>query len=259
MDPLGVVIVAVVAFGAGTGLGLWLRRDAALRPLPGRTTAGGRPAPTPRTLQAIDTLVADSISRLAGWVRPGASSTDGASRITLAPDGTLTLLFSDIAGSTRLNRELGDAAFATLLHRHDEVVRDVVGAHDGHVVKTQGDGFLAVFAGAHDAVACGLELREVLAEPSHAGTALALRIGVHTGRAVTEHGDVFGEAVAFAARVAAHARGGDLLVSSEVRARVEPQVVDLAFTARLLPSRLKGLPGLHQLHRVSRRAPSAAV
>lgn len=258
MDLLGVVLVAVVAFAAGAGLGLWLRRDAALRPRHGRTVQGERPVPAPRTLQAIDTLVADSISRLAGWVRSGAASADGATEITLAPDGTLTLLFSDIAGSTRLNRELGDDAFANLLQRHDEVVRDVVGAHDGHVVKTQGDGFLAVFAGAHDAVACGLELREVLAEPSNTGATLALRIGVHTGRAVTEHGDVFGEAVAFAARVASQARGGDLLVSSEVRARVEPEVADLAFAGRLLPSRLKGLPGLHQLHRVSRRAPATA-
>ena len=258
MDLVGVVLVAVVAFAVGTGLGLWLRRDAAVRPRPARTSRDGRQTAAPRTLQAIDTLVADSITRLAGWVRPGATSTDGSTRITLAPDGTLTLLFSDIAGSTRLNRRLGDDAFANLLRRHDEVVRDVVGAHDGHVVKTQGDGFFAVFAGAHDAVACGLELREVLAEPSHTGASLDLRIGVHTGRAVTEHGDVFGEAVAFAARVAAQARGGDLLVSSEVRERVEPEVADLSFAGRLLPSRLKGLPGLHQLHRVSRRTPSAA-
>ena len=68
MDPLGVLLVAVVAFVAGTGLGLWLRRDAALRPDPD----GARSTPAPRTLRAIDSLVANSITRLAGWLRPGA-------------------------------------------------------------------------------------------------------------------------------------------------------------------------------------------
>ena len=250
MDPLGVVLVAVAAFAAGTGLGLWLRRDAALRPRPD----GDRPAPAPRTLRAIDSLVADSITRLAGWLRPGGAASAEPSGIRLGRDGTLTLLFCDIAGSTRLNHELGDDAFAKLLRAHDAVVQDVVVAHDGHVVKTQGDGFLAVFPDSHDAVACALELREVLADPVHTGRSLDLRIGLHTGRAVTAKGDVFGESVAFAARVASHARGGDVLVSSEVRARVEPQVGDLEFTGRLLPSRLKGLPGLHQLHRVARAA-----
>lgn len=250
------VLVAVLAFGAGTGLGMWLRRDAVLRRSPVEAgtdgTADGTAAGAPRTIRAIDALVADSITRLAGWVRAGGSGRSGAAGIQLAPDGTVTLVFSDIAGSTRLNRQLGDDAFANLLRRHDEVVRDVVGAHDGHVVKTQGDGFLAVFAEAFDAVASTLELRELLADPAHTGSALALRIGIHTGPAVTEHGDVFGESVAFAARVASRARAGDLLVSSEVRARVEPEAADLAFTGRLLPARFKGLPGLHQLHRVDR-------
>lgn len=247
MDPLGVVIVAVLAFGAGTGLGLWLRRDA---PAPRRGRGGRAAAPTPRTIQAIDGLVADSIRRLAGWVRPGDDG--GARGIELAPDGTLTLLFSDIEGSTRLNRQLGDDAFARLLRRHDEIVRDVVGAHGGHVVKTQGDGFLAVFPDAHDGVACALELQEVLAEPSHTGQVLALRIGLHTGSAVTGDGDVFGESVAFAARVAARAGGGEVLVSDEVRGRVEPEVVDLDFRGRLLRSSLKGIPGRHRLHEVTR-------
>ena len=244
------VLVAVLAFGAGTGLGMWLRRDTVPHRRPG--IGDDTSSSAPRTIRAIDALVADSITRLAGWVRPGGSGRSGGAGIQLAPDGTVTLVFSDIAGSTRLNRQLGDDAFTTLLRRHDRVVRDVVGAHDGHVVKTQGDGFLAVFAEAFDAVACTLELRELLADPAHTGSALALRIGIHTGPAVTEHGDVFGESVAFAARVASRAGAGDLLVSSEVRSRVEPEVADLAFTGRLLPARFKGIPGLHQLHRVDR-------
>lgn len=242
------VIVAVLAFGAGTGLGLWLRRDGAGGAR--RRRAADVPAAAPRTIQAIDGLVADSIRRLAGWVRPGGAGAPAG--IELAPDGTLTLMFSDIEGSTRLNRELGDDAFARLLGRHDALVRELVGAHDGHVVKTQGDGFLAVFRDAHDGVACALELQEVLAEPSHTGTVLALRMGLHTGAAVTGDGDVFGESVAFAARVAARADGGDVLVSDEVRARVEPEVEDLDFSGRLVRSRLKGIPGRHRLHRVTR-------
>lgn len=240
--------VVVLAFAAGTGVGVAItarRRHGA------PTRRGGDP-PGPSAIQAIDALVADSIGRLASWLRSG-SDARGAD-IQLAPDGTLALLFSDIVGSTRLNVRLGDDAFAQLLRRHDAVVRDLVVAHDGHVVKTQGDGFFAVFESSHDAVACALDLREALADPGGVGRSLRVRIGIHIGHAVTEQGDVFGESVAFAARVAAAAGGGEVLTSAEARRRLEAEVGDLDFVGRVVPSRLKGIPGWHRLHRVTRAA-----
>ncbi len=246
MEPLAVLGVVVLAFAAGTGVGVVIggRR--------GRSEPTGRAVDPrgPRALQAVDALVADSIGRLASWLRSG-SGPAGAG-VRLAPDGTLALLFSDIVGSTRLNVRLGDDAFANLLRRHDTAVRDLVAAHDGHVVKTQGDGVFAVFETSHDAIACALDLREAMADPDAVGRALQLRVGVHIGHAVTEQGDVFGESVAFAARVAAAARDGEVLASSEVRHRVQAEADDLGFSSRLLPARLKGIPGWHRLHRVTR-------
>lgn len=246
MEPLALLGVVVLAFAAGTGVGVAIgtrRRDSA----PATHAVDPR---GPRALQAVDALVADSIGRLAAWVRSGPGPAGAG--IRLAPDGTLALLFSDIVGSTRLNVRLGDDAFARLLRRHDTAVRDLVAAHDGHVVKTQGDGVFAVFEASHDAVACALDLREAMADRDAVGRPLQLRVGVHIGHAVTEQGDVFGESVAFAARVAAAARDGEVLASSEVRRRVEAEVDDLDFSSRVLPARLKGIPGRHRLHRVAR-------
>lgn len=249
MEPVAVVVVAVVALAAGVGVGLWLGRrrtrtavDARARPT--ATTAGTA------TLEAIDGVVADSIRRLAMWLGPG--DQPSAASLTTAEDGTLTLLFSDIEGSTTLNRRLGDEAFARLLRQHDEHVQRLVSAHDGVVVKTQGDGFLAAFHDPAQAVSAALVLRDDMRDGSSPlDEPLALRIGLHTGRAVTDAGDVFGESVAKAARVGSRAAGSEVLVSQEVRDRIEDVTAEVEFVGRLLPVRLKGLPGLHRLHRVA--------
>lgn len=248
MEPVAVVVVAVVALAAGVGVGLWLGRrrtgtavDASARQT--AMTAGAA------TLEAIDGVVADSIRRLATWLGPGDQPSTAA--LTTAEDGTLTLLFSDIEGSTTLNRRLGDQAFARLLRQHDEHVQRVVSAHGGVVVKTQGDGFLAAFHDPARAVSAALVLRDDMRDGSSLDAPLALRIGLHTGRAVTDAGDVFGENVAKAARVGSRAAGGEVLVSQEVRDRVEDVTTEVAFVGRLLPVRLKGLAGFHRLHRVA--------
>lgn len=248
MEPVAVVVVAVVALAAGVGVGLWLgrRRAESAVNASARSTASTAGA---ATLEVIDGVVADSIRRLATWLGP--SDQPSTASLTTAEDGTLTLLFSDIEGSTMLNRRLGDEAFARLLRQHDEHVQRVVTAHDGVVVKTQGDGFLAAFHDPSRAVSAALVLRDDMRDGSSLDELLALRIGLHTGRAVTDAGDVFGESVAKAARVGPRAAGGEVLVSQEVRDRVEDVTGDVAFAGRLLPVRLKGLAGLHRLYRVA--------
>lgn len=245
MDLLPVVVLVVAAFGAGIGVGLVV---AARRGVPAPAVRAAR---TPRTIRAIDSLVADSIRRLSSWVAPTTREM-AEEALTLAPDGTITLLFGDVAGSTSLNVRLGDEAFAAVLRSHDELVRRGVAARRGRVVKTQGDGFMAAFHAPEDAIRCALDLRDAAADAERREHPLDLRVGIHTGRAVTEAGDVFGESVAYAARVAAVARGGEVLVSSEIRSRVEGATDQLVFTGRLFPSRLKGIPGRQQLHRVDR-------
>jgi adenylate cyclase len=240
------LVVLVVGFAGGVLVGMQVQRRASRT----RTPQVSRPE-APATLQVLDTVVADSIKRLTRWINP---PRDEAAEppLTLAPDGTITLLFSDIARSTSLNRRLGDDDFAALLAAHDQVVREVVAGHGGRVIKTQGDGFMAAFHDPAAAVLSALDLREQLADEDRTGHELDVRIGLHTGPAVTAAGDVFGESVAYAARVADTARGGEVLVSESLRRRVEADTDRVHFVARLLPSRMKGVPGLHQLHRADR-------
>lgn len=252
MDSLGVALVAVLAFAAGAVVGAWWRGARrtvrAASPDPTPATPGGAAGGTgTATLDALDSLVADSVRRLATWVAPGRSRNG----LAVADDGTLALVFSDIAGSTALNRRLGDDAFAALLADHDERADAVVRGHRGQVVKTQGDGFMAAFPDPGDAVRAAVSLRDQLADPTAVGRSLDLRIGIHAGEVVTTGGDVFGETVAFAARVAAAAHPGQVLASRAVRERAD-DLDGVRWSARLLPTRLKGLPGLHRLHRARR-------
>lgn len=247
MEPVAVGLVVVLALAVGAVLGAWWQRRRQPEPADRSVPDPAGPIRT-GTLEAIDALVADSVRRLATWLSPDG----GASALPVAEDGTLTLLFSDIVESTTLNRQLGDDAFATLVADHDERADAVVRRHRGRVVKTQGDGFLAAFGAPHQAVRAALDLRGDLADPDTLGRSLTLRIGIHTGEVVTTAGDVFGETVAFAARVASTARPGQVLVSAAVRDG-DGHPDDVRWTRRWLPARFKGLPGMHRLHLAGRR------
>ena len=164
-----------------------------------------------------------------------------------APDGTVTLLFSDIEDSTRLNEQLGDEGWVRLLKAHDKVVRSQVSKHGGHVVKSQGDGYMVVFGDPGDAVDAALVIQRTVGTRALRRTPLKVRIGIHVGTAVARDGDYFGRNVAKAARVAAAAAGGQVLASDEVREC-------LGEDARLVPAgehELKGLAGTHTLWAVT--------
>lgn len=133
------------------------------------------------------------------------------------PTGTVTFLFTDIEGSTRLWEDRPDEMRAALA-RHDEIVRASIEGHGGHVFATGGDGFAVAFAAAADAVAAGVEAqRGLVAESS--SLSLDVRIGVHTGEAAERGGDYFGSVVNRAARLMSIAHGGQVLVS-EVTERI---------------------------------------
>ncbi len=121
--------------------------------------------------------------------------------------GTVTFLFTDVAGSTRLLHEHGDG-YADLLAAHRAVVRTALSRHSGVEVDTQGDAFFAAFARASDAVAAADEIRDGLVDGP-----VRVRIGIHTGEPlVTEEGYV-GLDVHRAARIAAAAHGGQIVLS----------------------------------------------
>ena len=136
-----------------------------------------------------------------------------------APDGTVTIMFSDIEGSTSLNDELGDKGWMKILSRHDDIVRAAISRHHGHVVKNQGDGFMVVFTDPGDALSAAIRMHRNLSgvKGKVLSTPIAIRIGIHRGPVVARDGDFYGLNVALAARIAAEARGKETLVSESVR------------------------------------------
>jgi len=124
-----------------------------------------------------------------------------------------TVMFTDVAGSTELAAELGDAAWRELLTRHDRLITDEVLRHRGRVVKSLGDGALALFDGPSRALGCALAIRSGLAQ-----LGLQSRAGLHTGECeLLADEDVGGIAVHIAARIAALAQPDEVLASSTVR------------------------------------------
>jgi predicted ATPase/class 3 adenylate cyclase len=129
------------------------------------------------------------------------------------PTGTVTFLFTDVEGSSRLWEAFPDA-MQDALARHDEVVRAAIEAHNGHVVKTTGDGFHAVFATARDALEAAIDAQLALADESWSDTGpLRVRMGLHTGETELRDGDYYGGAANRAARLMSVAHGGQVVVS----------------------------------------------
>ena len=129
------------------------------------------------------------------------------------PSGTVTFLFTDLEGSTRLWEEHPDA-MRDALARHDAILREAVEAHGGYVVKTTGDGVHAVFVTAPDAVGAAVGGQLGLDSEQWAVTGpLRVRMGVHTGEAQDREGDYYGPALNRAARLMQAAHGGQIVVS----------------------------------------------
>lgn len=270
MSTLEVVLVALTAglsaalctvtvlwlVARGRAKGLQRRLDEIERP-------GGRrrrliPTPTEAVRGALGTAIMVKDHGFGGVLR---SSIDDLARwadverpdlVTIAAmDGTVTILFSDIEDSTALNHELGDRAWVQLLAKHDRLVTKAVEEHGGHVVKTQGDGFMVAFGPPIDAVRAAVDVQRAIAGLRQRSrlASVRVRIGAHRGSTVHRHNDLFGQNVAHAARVAAEADGGQVLVSDTVleglAAELEAGEVSVAESREV---ELKGIPGAQQVH-----------
>jgi predicted ATPase len=145
-----------------------------------------------------------------------------------APSGTVTFLFTDIEGSTRLWEDV-PTEMRTALARHDVILRSVIEARGGYVFSTAGDGLAAAFARVGDAVAAALEAQAALAiETWPTPSPLRVRMGLNTGEVEERDGDYFGPAVNRAARIMAAGHGGQVLVSAATAALIGDQsIVDL--------------------------------
>jgi len=151
-----------------------------------------------------------------------------------APDGTVTLMFTDIEASTTIAERLGDEQWTRLLRWLRDTTTAAAQAHRGYVVKCLGDGFMIAFPSASEGLACAKQLQRDVAAGWH-GETIRLRAGLHAGDAVRDVDDFYGHAVTVAARVAALAQGRETLATRVVRelARVgefqfaEPRIVQL--------------------------------
>jgi class 3 adenylate cyclase len=161
---------------------------------------------------------------------------------SIAGEGMLTLMFTDVAGSTGHARELGDRRFTEMMAEHIDLVRTIAGRRDGQVVKTVGDGALLVFSSARAAIACAVEIQRATAGSD---VPYAIRIGVHAGDVVRTDTDVMGFAVNKAARVTSAADGGQVVVSSVVQELVGSDP-SYRFGEPFL-AELKGIDGIHAL------------
>lgn len=195
-------------------------------------------------MYGVSDFLMTSIQDFTGW-----TNEDRAKIATAAtPDGIVTIFFSDIQDSTEINERLGDAHWIRLLTEHDRLVRAKIAQYRGHVVKTQGDGFMVVFGEPADGIRAALAIQAGLTRGGGQRlrrTPVRVRIGMHTGVVTSRDGDYFGRNVAMAARVAAHADGGQILVTDDIRAMVVD--IDEIELVRADELELKGLVGRHQL------------
>lgn len=243
---------ALTSLGAGVGPGLGISSQRLL-------SAGLNAGTAVRTVvDAVNRMREQGVggmlvSTLEDFNRWAADQRSAIGRMA-ADDGTVTIFFSDIENSTLLNTQLGDNRWLKVLNAHDRLVDTYVEKHRGLVVKNQGDGHMIVFSTPDLALEAALEIQRALGANWNRSrelrrTPIRVRIGLHTGTAIERDGDYFGQNVALAARVAARAQGGEILVTGEIArehadrfAFVPAEVVEL-----------KGFEGEHELWHVEGR------
>jgi class 3 adenylate cyclase len=206
---------AIVPFESGRELAAGIP-GARFLPLDGRNHAILPHEPAAEVMgKAVEEFLGEGEQAAAGAEAPAA----GAFR---------TVLFTDVEGSTALTHRLGDAKAREVLREHERMTREALRAHGGAEVKTMGDGFMASFSSATRALECAIAMQRAFAEhnaqvgaQSAVGrTPLQIRIGLNAGEPIAEDEDLFGTAVILAARIAAKAEGGEIVVSDTVRGLV---------------------------------------
>ena len=130
---------------------------------------------------------------------------------TVRQETQRSILFADVVGSTELYERLGDEAAKTTIEGYLSILADTVGAFRGKVVKNLGDGILCTFVSPEEAVWAAVRVCQKLATQE-----MEVRIGVHCGPVIEDHGDVYGDAVNTAARIADRAKPSEILISREV-------------------------------------------
>ncbi len=165
--------------------------------------------------------------------------------------GTVTIVFSDIEASAERNMALGDQDWLQVRSEHNRIIRRLLAEYNGSEVSNQDDGFMLSFPGARMALACMVEVQRQIHQQASIDPdrAVKIRVGLHTGEVVVDDGgDLFGQHVAMAARVADLASGGEVLVSSVVKEITQARG-DVVF-GEPRQATLKGIGGEHWVYPV---------
>ena len=167
------------------------------------------------------------------------------------PEGTVTVLFSDVEGSTDLRTREGDDIAQGVMRTHEKMLREQLPQFGGHEVVFMGDGFMVAFASARKAIECAIAIQRCFEKHNTAGAEhpIRVRIGLNSGEVLRESGTLYGTAVNAAARISAKAKGGQIFVS-QVTKDLTAGVRDFTFVDRGLFT-LKGFPAQWRVHEVA--------
>ncbi len=166
------------------------------------------------------------------------------------PTGTVTFVFTDIEGSTRLLQELGEG-YRAVQAEHDDIMRAAITEESGIVVRTEGDSFFAVFQTPAQAVRAAVSAQRAIHDHDWPdGVELAVRMGIHTGEGTLGGDDYLGLDVNRAARIGAAGHGGQILVSGPARALVEHSLPEGVELRDLGSHRLKDLAHPERIYQV---------
>lgn len=191
------------------------------------------------------TTSVEELERIVQREQPDVSS-------TLAPDGTVTIVFTDIVDSTVMLQRLGDQEWLDVIRTHNALIATTTTAHGGRVVDTQGDGAMLAFSSARQGVMCAMAIQRAIRETfDDHSPPIRVRMGVHTGDALQEAERFYGSTVHYAARVANQALGGEVLVSSLVRELLSGSAFTLIESCEV---ELKGIDGSHRLFAIDNSA-----
>jgi class 3 adenylate cyclase len=189
----------------------------------------------------------DTSPSLAAIVAAVDTDLEGYRRQT-SPEGMVTIVFTDLEGSTEMLEVLGEDRWLEVMLDHSRIIRERVAEHGGDVAESQGDGYMITFASASAALAFAVDLQQTLARRNAARpeAPLRIRIGLHTGNIFQSGDDVLGRAVILAARITGRARGGEILVSDACREYTER--LGRWTYGRPIELALKGLTSLERVH-----------
>jgi len=225
------------------------------------TAADGGPPPRPRMPEWLLPDAQEHPARtcaFCGEEAPKGSAfcpRDGSAlSATLVPAGgrSLTVLFTDIEDSVRLNERVGDALWAQLVDEHNFIVRAAIDRNAGFEVKSTGDGFLVAFAEARNAVLCAVSVQRTVSARARRrfDWPVRVRIGMHSGEVMLRlGGDILGRTVNTAERVLGKSLGDEIWLSERVYQEIGSLVPEDRWVDRGM-RRLRGLPGREHLYQL---------